>query len=97
MNLTINMAEVQSISDVATIIADEIQKFADKHGVGDQHDRKSTEADMIYFMAKRKKLGLEQLKVHILEGGEVAIGSYSGRRETTLVFNINYAGRGYSP
>lgn len=91
VNLTINMAEVQSISDVATMIADEIQNFADKYGVGDQHDKEATEADMIYFMAKRKKLGLERLEVHILDDGDVAIGSFSGRRKATLIFNIKYA------
>lgn len=97
INLTINMAEVQSISDVATIVANEIQKFANKHGVGDQHNRKATEADMIYFMAKRKKLGLERLEVHVLEDGEIAVGSFRGKRKATLVFNITYAGRGYKP
>jgi hypothetical protein len=97
VNLTVNMAEVRSISDVATTIANEIQSFAAKHGVGEQYDSKATEADLIYFMAKREKLGLERLEVHILEDGEIAVGSFKGRRRATLIFNINYAGRTYSP
>lgn len=97
VNLTISMAEVQSISDVATTISDEIQSFANKHEVGDQHDRKATERDVIQFMAKKKTMGLERLEVHILEDGEIAVGSFKGKRKATLIFNINYAQGGYSP
>jgi hypothetical protein len=97
VNLTVNMTEVQSISEVAAVIANRTHKFANKHGVGDQHDAKTTEADMIHFMAKRGKLGLERLEVHILEDGEIALGSFKGKRKATLIFNINYVGRSYSP
>lgn len=95
VNLTISTAEVQSISDVATIVANEIQNFANKYGVGHQYDKEMTEQDLIFFLAKRNALDLEQLEVHILDNGEIGVGTFRGRRKATLIFNINYVGRGY--
>lgn len=95
VNLTISTAEVRSISDVASIIANKIQKFANRYGVVNQYDKEMTEADLIYFLAKRNVLGLERLEVHILDDGEIGVGRFRGRRKATLVFNINYVGRGY--
>lgn len=94
VNLTISAAEVQSISDVALIIANKIQNFANKYGVGHQYDKELTEGDLIYFFAKRNAIGLERLEVHILDNGEIGIGTFRGRRKATLIFNINYVGRG---
>lgn len=92
VNLTISATEIQSVSDVASIIANKIQSFANKYGVGNQYNEELTEEDMIFFLTKRKTLGLEQLEVHILDNGKVAAGSYSGRRKATLIFRINYSG-----
>lgn len=97
VNLTINATEVQSISDVATIMAKKIQQFADKHGVGYQHDQQQTEQDLVYFLVKRGIVNLEELEVHILEDGRVGVNSYTGRRRSTLRFNLRYSGRGYHP
>ncbi len=95
-NFTINTTEVQSVSDVASAIANRIQYLADKHGIGQQHDKKQTEEDMICFLVKRNVLDLETLEVHILEDGEIGVGSFTGRRLATLRFNIRYAGRGHT-
>ena len=95
VNLTISTTEVQSISDVASIVANKVQGFANKYGVGQQYDKEMTEQDLVFFMAKRNTLGLERLEVHILDDGEIGIGSFRGRRKATLIFNINYVGRGY--
>jgi len=96
VSLTINATEVRSIADVASIIANTIHSFADKYGVGSQHDRERTEQDLIYFLVKRNVVSLERLEVHILEDGEIGMGSFSGRRLATLLFNIRYGGgRGY--
>lgn len=96
VDLTINATEVRSINDVSALIVSKIGQFANHYGVGDQFDAKTTEEDMSLFLVKRRQLGLEQLTVHILEDGEVAVGSFAGRRKATIVFNINYVGgRGY--
>lgn len=97
VNLTINTTEVQSISDVVSTMANKIQKFADKYGVGYQHDKQRTEEDLIYFLVKRNIVNLETLEVHILDDGEIGVGSFRGKRRATLRFNIRYVGRGYRP
>ena len=94
VNLTISATEVQSINDVATIIANRIQGFANKYGVGNQYDKELTEEDLIYFLAKRNTIGLERLEVHILDNGEIGVGTFRGERKATLIFNVNYVGRG---
>jgi hypothetical protein len=97
VNVTINSTEVQSISDIASIMADKIQEFADRYAVGDQHDRKQTEEDLICFLVKRNIVNLETLEIHVLDDGQIGVGNFSGRRLATLRFNILYAGRGYRP
>lgn len=97
VNLTISTTEVQSVADVASIMAEKIQEFADRYGVGHQHDKQQSEEDFIVFLTKRGVLDLEELEVHILEDGQIGVGSFSGRRLATLRFNIRYAGRGYQP
>jgi len=97
VNLTINTTEVQSISDVASIMANKIQEFAEKYDVDPQHNKQQSEEDFIYFLVKRGILNLETIEVHILENGEVGVGSFSGRRLATLRFYIRYVGRGYRP
>lgn len=97
VNLTIDATEVLSISDIASIMANRIQKFANKHGTGYQHDKQQSEEDFIVFLTKRGILNLETLEVHILEDGQIGVGSFSGRRVATLRFNIRYTGRGYRP
>jgi hypothetical protein len=97
VNLTISTTEVQSISDVASIMAEKIQEFAEKYGVGSQHDKQQSEEDFVYFLAKRGILNLETIEVHILEDGQIGVGSFTGRRVATLRFNIRYVGRGYRP
>ncbi|MEM3368483.1 MAG: hypothetical protein QXM29_01665 [Nitrososphaerales archaeon] len=96
VNLTINATEVRSINDIATIMTNKIGEFADRYGVKDQLDSKRIEEDLIYFFVKRNTVGLERLEVHVLDDGEVAMGSISGRRKASLIFNIRYSGgRGY--
>jgi hypothetical protein len=97
VNVTINSTEVQSVSDVSSIMANEIHKFAKKHGVDSQYDKKLSKGDFIKLLVERKIVGLETLEVHILEDGEIGVGSFTGRRVATLRFNIRYAGRGYLP
>lgn len=75
VNLTIDATEVLSISDVASIMANRIQKFTDKHGVGYQHDKQQSEEDFIVFLTKRGVLNLETLEVHILEDGQIGVGA----------------------
>jgi hypothetical protein len=95
VNLTISAAEVRSISEVASIIAETIQSFAEKYGVADQYDKEKTEQDLIYFLVKRNAVGLEQLEVHVLEDGEVGVGEFSGKKKATLIFRINYVKGAY--
>jgi len=97
VNLTINATEVQSINEVSSIIADKIQEFTDRYNVGDQHDKEQTHEDMSYLFVKRGIVNLTTLEVHILEDGQIGIGSFSGRRLATLRFNIRYTARGYRP
>jgi len=95
VNLTISATEVRSISDVASMIAETIQSFAEKYGVADQYDKERTEQDLIYFLVKRNALDLEQLEVHVLDDGEIGIGKFSGKRKATLIFKINYVKGAY--
>lgn len=91
INLTISATEVRSVSDVASIIANTIQRFADKYGVGSQYDRARTESDLIYFLVKSKIVQLEELEVSILDDGRVGVGgALTGRRKADLIFRINY-------
>lgn len=92
VNLTISSTEVRSISDVASIIANTIQKFADKSGVGEQYDKGRTERDVTYFLAKSKTVRLEELEVSILDDGSTTVGgTMTGRRMADLIFRIRYA------
>lgn len=95
VNLTINATEVRSINEVSTIITNEIQEFADRHGVGEQHNKEQTDRDVSHLLVKRDIVDLRTLEVHILEDGKIGVGSFSGRRLATLRFNIRYVGRGY--
>ncbi len=96
VNLTIDATEVRSINEVATIIANTLQQFADKHGVSDQYDRERMEEDVAWFLVKRGALNLTRLEAHILADGTVAVGHVSGRRSADLFINIRYVGgRGY--
>lgn len=93
INLTVSATEVRSISDVASIIANTIQKFADKYGVGDQYDKSRTERDITYFLSKRVVVGLEELEVSILDDGSTSVGgTMTGRRKADLIFRIRYSG-----
>ena len=92
INLTVSATEVRSISDVASIIASKIQKFADKYGVGDQYDQGKPERDVPYFLAKSKAVRLEELEISILDDGSTTVGgTMMGRRKADLVFRIRYA------
>jgi hypothetical protein len=92
VNLTVSATEVKSISDVASIIANTIQKFAEKYGVGDQYDKAKTERDVTYFLAKSKTVRLEELEISILDDGSTTVGgTMTGRRMADLVFRIRYA------
>ncbi len=96
VNLTINATEVRSISEVASIIANAIQDFADRWGVGGQYDRERMEQDMIMFLVKRNSLNLTRLECHVMEDGTVSTGYVSGRRKADLFINLRYVGgRGY--
>ena len=95
-SLTVNATEVRCVSDIASIAANRIQQFAEKYGTGEQYNRQRIEQDLIFFMVKRNDLNLTQLEVHILEDGEVAVGSFNGRRKASLILNFNYLGKGYS-
>jgi hypothetical protein len=92
VNLTVSATEVRSISDVASIIANTIQKFADKYGVGDQYDKNRIERDITYFMSKSGTAGLEELEISILDDGSTIVGgTMTGRRMADLIFRIRYA------
>lgn len=92
VNLTVSATEVRSISDVASIIASKIQKFADKYGVGEQYDKGRTERDVTYFLAKSKTVRLEELEISILDDGSTTVGgTMTGRRKADLIFRIQYA------
>lgn len=92
VNLTVSATEVRSISDVASLIANKIQKFADKYGVGDQYDKGRTERDVTYFLAKSKTVRLEELEISILDDGSTTVGgTMTGRRRADLIFRIQYA------
>ncbi|MGH9921372.1 MAG: hypothetical protein ACRD38_01325 [Nitrososphaerales archaeon] len=96
IDLTINATEVRSVNDVASIIANTLQQFADKHGVKDQYDQERMEQDMIFFLVKRNDVNLTRLRAYILEDGSVAVGNVSGRRKAELLINIQYlGGKGY--
>jgi len=92
VNLTVSATEVRSISDVASIIANTIQKFAEKYGVEDQYDQVKLEKDLSYFLVKRNAVGLEEIEISILDDGSATMGgTVTGRRLADLIFRIRYA------
>ena len=95
VNLTISTTEVESISEVASVMANMIQEFADRYGVGYQYDKQQTEEDLIYFLVKRNIVDLESLEIYILDNGEISVDSINGRRLATLRFDIRYRGSGF--
>jgi|GEM_PF-3041271 hypothetical protein len=95
VNLAVSAAEVRSISEIATLIADEILKFAEKYGVADQYNRDRLEEDVALFLVKRKVVGLEELRISILEDGASIGDSLTGKRIADLIFRIRYKEGGY--
>ena len=96
VNLTINATEVYSLNDTVTKMVSKTAEFSNRYGLGDQFDARTVEEDLLFFLVKRKQLGLKRLAIHVLEDGEIAVGSFSGRRKATLIFNLNYiGGKGY--
>jgi hypothetical protein len=91
VDVAISTTEVKSIADVAAKLAEEITEFAKYYGVGDQIDPKKLEEDFIIFLARRKVLDLRELRVSVLEGGEIQLGNtIRGSRRADLIIRIHY-------
>ncbi len=97
VTLTISEAEVRSVSEVAQRIVDEIERFARKHGVEDQFDKRQLLEDLYVFLVERHVVGLEELRVSILEDGSITADNViKGRRIRDLIFKIVYKEGVYS-
>jgi len=97
ITLTISESEVRSISEVAKRIVVEIEEFARKHGVQDQFDKRQLLEDLYVFLVERHVVGLEELRVSILEDGSISTDNViSGRRIADLIFRIVYREGVYS-
>ena len=97
VTLTISEAEVRSVSEVAQRIVDEIERFARKHGVEDQFDKRQLLEDLYVFLVERHVVGLEELRVSILEDGSITADNViKGRRIRDLIFKIVYREGVYS-
>ena len=90
VSLTVSVSEARSISEIAQTIVDEIDDFARKHGVSDQFDKDGLLQDCIIFLAERNKVGLEELRVSILEDGVTFGNTVKGSRVADLIFHIIY-------
>ena len=67
--------------------------LARKYGVEDQFDRKSFEEDLAIFLVKRKIVGLRELRVSVLEGGDIRVGDViRGKRRADLIIRLHYKG-----
>jgi len=95
IDLAVSAVEVRSISTIASLIANEVLRFAKKHGVADQYNRDKLEEDVALFLVKRRVVGLEELRVSILEDGANVGGTLRGRRLADLIFRIRYKEGGY--
>lgn len=90
ISIAVSVSEARSISEVARRIAEEIDQWTRKHGVADQFDKDRMLQDCIIFLAERDIVGLEELRVSVLEDG-VSLGhSVRGTRVADLVFRIVY-------
>ena len=97
VTLTISEAEVKSVSEVAQRIVNEIERFARKHGVEDQFDKRQLLEDLYVFLVERHVVGLEELRVSILEDGSITADNViKGRRVADLIFKIAYREGVYS-
>jgi len=96
VSLSVSVSEARSISEVARAIVDEIDQWCQKHGVADQFDKDRMLQDCIIFLAERDIVGLEELRVSILEDGVSFGNSVKGSRVADLIFQIVYKeARGY--
>lgn len=96
IDLTIDMAEVRSVNDVSAKIVSKIGQFANHYGVGGDFDAQRTDEDITLMLVKKNQVGLRQLTIHVLEDGQIAVGSFSGRRIATLLINLHYVNGGRS-
>ena len=93
VEVAVSATEVRSISEVVSIITQEIKAFAEKHGVLDQFNEKSFEEDLAIFLVKRRIVDLRELRVSVLEGGDVQIGDViRGNRRADLIIRLHYKG-----
>jgi len=96
ISVSVSVSEAKSISEVARTIVEEIEGFARKYGVADQFDKDRMLQDCIIFLAERDIVGLEELRVSILEDGVAFGDSVRGTRVADLIFQIVYKEtRGY--
>lgn len=95
VSLTVSISEAESISVVAQTIIREIIAFARKHQVSTRFDRERLLQDLEIFLVERNILGLEQLRVSILEDGVQVGDVVEGTRVADLIFNIVYKDRRY--
>lgn len=95
-SISVSVSEAKSISEVARTIVEEIDDFARRHGVADQFDKNKMLEDCIIFLAERDIVGLEEIRVSILEDGVSFGNSVRGTRVADLIFRIIYKEeRGY--
>jgi len=93
VEVAVSATEVKSLSEIVSIITQEIETFARKYGVEDQFDRKSFEEDLAIFLVKRKIVGLRELRVSVLEGGDIRVGDViRGKRRADLIIRLHYKG-----
>jgi hypothetical protein len=91
VDVAISTTEVKSIADVAAKIVHEIKDFAKYYGVEDQFDPRKLEEDLIIFLVRRKILDLRELRVSVLEGGDIRLGNtIRGSRRADLLIRIHY-------
>jgi hypothetical protein len=96
ISVSVNISEARSISEVARTIVEEIDRFARKHGVANQFNKEELLHDIIIFLTERDIVGLEELRVSILENGVTFGSSVKGTRIADLTFRIIYKeARGY--
>lgn len=96
ISVSVSVSEARSISEVARTIVEEIDEFSRKHGVADQFNKDELLQDCIIFLAERDIVGLDELRVSILEDGVSFGSSVKGNRVADLVFHIIYKeARGY--
>ena len=91
IDMVVNATEARSIASVASKVVSEIQSFADGHNVASQFDPVRTKHDLVVFLAERAIVDPRQLRVSVLEGGDVQIGdSISGPRVADLFIRFRY-------